>query len=107
MSRLESEYRRKGTLTKLKDGIGLSGVVGYVAGAGVGAGVGGVGSTVLYLVQEGGSYIMNGAVSDAIIKAYDAGIKGAGLCALIGGVGGALLFMKGRDYILSKFGLKK
>jgi hypothetical protein len=80
----------------------LSGLVGSIVGSGVGATVGGLGSTIYYLLSEGGSYLLNGGGVDVILKAYETGVRGAGQWALIGGLGGMFLFAKIRDYVLGK-----
>jgi len=114
MDRIESKYRKEGTLTKVKNTLGkyvpkpgLSGLIGSVIGTYAGATVGFLGSAGHYLYSEGASYLLNGGGLNTLGKVYESGVKGCGQGALLGGVIGMLLFATTRDRILRSIGWKK
>lgn len=86
---------------------GIVGTVGTIAGAGLGSLAGFAGGAIYYLATQTGNYVASGNLLELVVKTYENAAAAGGQWGLIGGVAGLILFSKGRDYVLSLFGLKK
>jgi hypothetical protein len=104
--RLEEESLTK----KLKRYIpkpGIVGTVGAIGGAGLGSLTGFAGGAAYHLITQTGNYLTNGNAIDLLVKTYEQAAMAGGQWGLVGGIAGLILFSKGRDYLLSLFGLKE